>query len=302
MNQSQTPQEKKVRELARLLLVPAWRPTQRQVLWAIRITIVLSLLVAMGYPFGITPWDWAKLLIVPAVIAGGGAWFNQQQRDREMKIAQQRAQDESLQAYLDHMSDMLVPKKDQSSLYEERPPDSMRSVARARTLTVLPQLDSRRKRSVVQFLYETGLINKDRRTVDLKGADLSGGYLRHATLDKVALSNKVDLSKADLFRAYLFGADLFKANLFRVSLRNATLIEANLRDANLSRADLSNADLRRASLEGANVFCADLRKANLSGADLSRAYLKGATVSQDQLIKCKSLQGATMPNGHKYDN
>jgi hypothetical protein len=101
------------------LLVPDWRPTAQQVLWATRFAIVLSLLVALlvaiGYSYGVTLWDWLKLLIVPAVIAGGGFWFNQQQRERELQIADQRAQtdqeiadqrrqDNTLLAYLDGMS------------------------------------------------------------------------------------------------------------------------------------------------------------------------------------------------------
>jgi CHASE2 domain-containing sensor protein len=51
------------------LLVSDWRPSPRQVLWAIRIGIVLSILVAIGYSYGITLWDWSKLLVVPAAIA-----------------------------------------------------------------------------------------------------------------------------------------------------------------------------------------------------------------------------------------
>ncbi len=70
VDQEHTPQER-ARELVRLL-VPDWRPTAQQVLWAVRIAIVLSLLVAIGYPYDITLWDWLKLLIVPAVIAAGG--------------------------------------------------------------------------------------------------------------------------------------------------------------------------------------------------------------------------------------
>ena len=63
------------------LLVPDWRPTSQQVLWAIRIVIVLSLLVAIGFYYGITLWAWIKLLIVPAVIAAGALWFNRQQQE-----------------------------------------------------------------------------------------------------------------------------------------------------------------------------------------------------------------------------
>src|SRR3712207_7681430 len=38
----------------------------------------------------------------------------------------------------------------------------VRTLARARTQTVLARLDSRRKASVVQFLYEADLIDKER--------------------------------------------------------------------------------------------------------------------------------------------
>jgi hypothetical protein len=76
--------EKTLRERAEdliSLLVPDWRPTPRQSLWIIRIGVVLGLLFAIGYTYGVTLWDWIKLLIAPAVIAAGGLWFNAQQRD-----------------------------------------------------------------------------------------------------------------------------------------------------------------------------------------------------------------------------
>ena len=44
----------------------------------------------------------------------------------------------------------------------EHPDEDVRAVARARTLTALTRLDGERKRSVLQFLYESGLISKGR--------------------------------------------------------------------------------------------------------------------------------------------
>jgi uncharacterized protein YjbI with pentapeptide repeats len=161
------------------------------------IVALLTGALLIGYRYDITLWDWIKLHIVPAVIAGGGLWFNRQQherelaiaseqRKREVAIAERRTQDEALQAYLDQMSNMLIPKTDQPSLYKARTGDSLSSVARARTLTVLPRLEGDRKARVVQFLYESGLIAKNRPIVamsgaDLSGADLSGANLREAT-------------------------------------------------------------------------------------------------------------------------
>jgi hypothetical protein len=97
-----------------------------QLLWAVGL---LTVVIIIGYRYGITLWDWIKLLVVPAVIAGGGVWFNRQQREWELEIAERRTQDEALQAYLDQMSGMLIPNTDQPSLYKGRPGDKGRVTA-----------------------------------------------------------------------------------------------------------------------------------------------------------------------------
>jgi hypothetical protein len=189
------------------LLVPDWRPTSRQGLWAIRIGIVLSLLVAIGYAYDITLWDWIKLLVVPGVIAGVGIWFNHQQRERELgiareqreqdtKIAASRTHDEALQAYLvDQMGRLVLDKETQ--LGKSKEDDEVRTLARAWTLTVLTrlELDRLRKRSVVQFLYEAKLITKDRNVLDLQEAFLNFANLNGANLTGVNLHG-VSLTKA----------------------------------------------------------------------------------------------------------
>jgi hypothetical protein len=138
-----------------------------------------------------TLWDWLQLLIIPAVLAGGGLWFNRQQREQELRIAagqreqelktaNTRAQDESLQAYLDQISLLLTDKE--RPLHRARPGDNLGTVARARTLTVLGRLDGIRKRSLLQFLYESNLVVKGRPILGLTGADLSGADLSDADL------------------------------------------------------------------------------------------------------------------------
>src|ERR671916_836536 len=86
---------------------------KRLVWWTIVIAIALLLLPVIHNTVNdlcdcarITLWDWLKLLIVPAVIAGGGLWFNRQQQERQreddlrqqergLEIERQRAQDEA---------------------------------------------------------------------------------------------------------------------------------------------------------------------------------------------------------------
>jgi hypothetical protein len=248
-------------------------------LWIVRTAVVLGILVATGYPFGITLWEWLQLLIVPAVLAAGGAWFNRQQQQREeesankraaaeLTIQEQDAREAALQAYLDKMTQLLLEKDLRGS--EKDSPE--RTLARARTLTVLRGLDPRRKRSVLDFLYEANLIkpgpstdshytplppvialgspDSDNGAADLSGADLRGAVLRNADLG------------VDEWHHYGKGA-------------------------NLSGADLSGADLT-----GANLSNADLTGANLYEA-------KGWT--EEQLTAAESLEGATMPDGQKYE-
>jgi hypothetical protein len=215
-----TPRER-VEDLIRLL-VPDWRPTTQQDLWAIRIGIVLGLLVTIGYSYGVTLWDWIKLLIIPAAIAGAGLWFNTQQRERErereQRIADNRAQDDSLQAYLDGMSQLLTD-KDQP-LRSAQPGDSRSTLARARTLTVLPRLDGDRKRSVLQFLYESDVISRDTRVINLAEADLRGAKLYYSIWTYIDLSGS-DLSGSDLSGSDLSGTILHGSNLRGTDLRNA---------------------------------------------------------------------------------
>jgi len=71
-------------------------------------------------------------------------------------------------------------------------------------------------------------------------------------------------------------------------LRGAGLVYADLSGAVLVYADLSHADLSSADLSDAN-----LSRANLTGA-------QGAT--QERLAQAKYLEGATMPNGQKYED
>ena len=100
-----------------------------------------------------------------------------------------------------------------------QPGDETRSVARARTLAALKNLNGPRKGILLQFLYEGGLINNQQSSdkiqnpiIDLSGADLSDASLRNTTLRNADLSN-ANLSGADLSGAVLIDANLNAANL-----------------------------------------------------------------------------------------
>jgi uncharacterized protein YjbI with pentapeptide repeats len=289
-----------------------------------------GLVAAANYPKK-TLWDWLDLLIVPVVLAIGGYLFTRsesqrtqedtdQQRSLDRELADERRQDDMLQAYLDGMSQLLTDKD--RPLHRAQRGDNLSAVARARTLTVLTRLDGERKGSVVLFLFESGLIGKDRVVLPLAGVDLSGAYLiksylfeanlsgtnlsgatlsknnligadlRRADLSWIILEG-ADLSNCDLSEAVLEGADLFNSKLNGAKLNGVILFEANLSNCGLGGADFSKANLIGADLTGANLSEANLMGANLYQADLTGA--KGWTYAQ--LRAAKSLEGATMPDG-----
>ena len=138
-----------------------------------------------------------------------------------------------MQAYLDQMSTLLLEKNLRSSEEDSE----VRTLARARTLTVLRRLDGKRKGSVLKFLSESRLIDEEDPVLYLAGTDLLG-------------------------------------------------------------ASLIGGELRRAYLSGAYLSGAYLIGAHLIGTNLSEAI--GWTV--EQLSQARSLEGATMPDGQKYED
>jgi uncharacterized protein YjbI with pentapeptide repeats len=226
-----------------------------------------------------TIWDLLVVLGVLLVGAAAGYWFSERQKDalqQEVEVelanleqqleAGQRPDDPAaLQAYLEQMTRLVI----ESGLRESEADSDVRRAARARTLTVVANLDAEGNRIVTRFLTDLDLV---------KGSD------------SVRLLSEAYLPDADLEGAFLPAADLNTSLLRGADLGNAMLISANLSGANLSNADLRGANLAYANLEGAN----------LEGADLSGADLTNAAVSDEQLDASKSLKGATMPDGSKH--
>ena len=286
------------------LLVSDWRPTRRQVVWAIRIVvafvIILIILTLVGRPFDITLWQWLDLLIIPAVLAVGGYLFTQSENRATREAQEQRTMDEALQTYLDKMGEMLLdkdrPLRDILMVNGEWERDeAVCLVARAHTLTVLPRLDGPRKGSVLRFLYESGLVGF---SVTAKGLD---GVLHTTVYPRI-----LDIGDADLRRARFTFGKLTSADLSNVKLNRAILTWTNLEGAILVDTDLRGerddprgADLRGANLEGANLHRTKLDRVNLFTARLSGA--KGVT-NWDLEHKAADLRGATMPDGQTYED
>ncbi len=230
-------------------------------------------------------WDWLQLLgilAIPVVVGFGAAWYTTRQ-SHDLEIAADNQRQSALQTFIDKIPEYKLGVPGTLAGTKEQ------IILHAQTLTLLPSLDANRKRILLQFLYELELICKK---------DIDHNYYPIIKLSS---------------------ADLSEANLANLNLVRADLAQSNLSGANLSGVDLSLADLRGANLRGANLSGANLsgaifssiiyvpralggtipipNSADLSGANLCGANLSGAEVTDEQLAKAASLEGATMPNG-----
>src|SRR5215211_595750 len=261
---------------------------------------------------GKTLWYWLQLLsalAIPVVLAVAGFYFSSQQDERqrlsevrraksEQAIEEQRAQDAALQAYLDQMSQLMLG----GNLRGSEEDSEVRTLARARTRTVLARLDGPRKGRVVQFLYEALLLNKENPVVSLSDVRLRGADLSQLDLSGANLSN-ADLSSAVLIETDLTFASMSGANMSGTYLDKADLSDANLIETDLSGAVLSGAVLRKAVLIDADLRETYLNGIDLHGADLSGTDLRDARGVTDERLEEQvlTLQDATMPDGSIHD-
>jgi hypothetical protein len=274
-----------------------------------------------------TVWDIIQLTLVPIVLSVGGLWFNreennrahalQKQREEEAqklqrqqeaeaeRAAAERLQDNTLQSYLDRMTDLLLHQGLDPTMDSQEYPVL---VARVHTLTALNILGGARKAAVLQFLYEADLVGcpiLDQRgevrevakpVVNLKGARLEGIVLPGVRLEGASL-NVVHLEAANLREAHLSHASLETARLTGAHLDGAWLIECNLVGAYLQNAQLVGATRIKARLFGAHMEDANLSEARAQGADLESANLSRAWLDNIDLTDAR-LGGANLSNAH----
>lgn len=294
--------------------------------------------------------------LIGAVVALGGVFTTQmvssaleerrahqtrdieERRTRETRnIEEQRVQEAALQKYFEEMGGLLRQglrrsytkeigqlrekgsfkpyEKDAEQIYQE---EQLRSFAAVQTIRVLQGLSPRRKWLLLQFLYISGLLDREAPIINLEGADLREAilceylseygpnmpeaheYLGNAAdpskyLSKDALTTIlrtdakleafVGLLATGSISAYLADADLNKTILTKAYLRNVELSRAFLRSAYLIQADLINANLSAAYLGGTWLEDAVLLAANLNMANLNHAHLYGAVFVKADLTR-----------------
>ncbi|CAF3999501.1 unnamed protein product [Rotaria sordida] len=204
------------------------------------------------------------------------------QREREQTgyLADEERQDNRLAEYLNDISTLMFSNQ------------TLDPLLRAKTLSVLRQVDVKRKREIILFLYEAKLIR----------TDINSG-IPIVSLEDVNLDN-VDFN--DLQSPYTQLTSNFYYHthmaLRGVSLRNAsfqrrTLYRSDFAQTDCTHADFSSVDLLDVDFSYAKLVECNFENARFDSTNLQNANLSQSNITDEQLATALTYQGAILPNG-----
>ncbi|CAF4566979.1 unnamed protein product [Rotaria socialis] len=238
--------------------------------------------------------------------------LEEDRRAADFQATENRQMDTYLAAYLKEMSDFLLAENFTLKNYR------LAIVLRAKTITVLRQLDNKRKAHVIQFLKldHISLSGVILHGANFTGASLNTSNFTYATLTHSNFQNsnlgnaiffKCDASVANFTGAVIANATFTQARLINTSYReiqghNARFDQTLLDDADFDRpyliqANFTLASLRSASFKLAKLSSTDWLNAILLGANFREAQLRGANVTKQQLRQMFSFENAVLAKG-----
>ncbi len=227
-----------------------------------------------------TLWDWFNLIIIPMVLAAGTIWFKKAQAQSALEIEQQRAQEATLEAYLDSMSSLLL----HEGLRDSKEGSAVQNLAQTRTVLALRRLDANRRNHVLHFLGTARLLGR---------INPLGDEEKEAENARVALLAGANLQGMDLSGAELSGVNLSWTTFSDSNLQGARFVWANLSNARFRRADLQSAHFCSASLTYAKFYKAKLRGADLGNTNLQGAHFGSADLRGVKNLTCEQLHKTT---------
>jgi len=194
-----------------------------------------------------TLWDWLQLLIIPLMLALGAFYLNSAS---ESSRVQEQIKQEILTDYFSKMQDLIVETKkikqtpgSKESNSEERLLLEFRPTAQALTLSVLEQLDGKRKGKVITYLAESQLINKIDPLIQLGGANLQKLELKGRQVFSSINIVGANMTATELSDILISDSDLSTVNLTEAVLQDVTFENSNLSGINLDGASLTNVSL-----------------------------------------------------------
>ena len=193
----------------------------------------------------------------------------EQQNNFQRQLALEKYQEEILMVYIKETGDLL--EKSNGSLASN---PIITTIARAKTLNTIRQLDARRSSDVIRFLYEAGQltdtnqtralnvstvelcnINKNIFEIPTKVAKLSlmGIYLRNCMFNNTLLHD-IDFSSAQIDHMNFSAADVHDVAISSAKLQEVEFTSAILKDVEFTSATLKDVEFTSAILKDVD-FC-----------------------------------------------
>lgn len=212
-------------------------------------------------------WDWLDLLIVPVSLILLGWLYKTYEKTKEEIKEIENKQNEILDSYFRIISEFIS----NSNLLDTNKNKESRVIARTRTIVALENLEGERKGQVLQFLYESNLIDNEKINIlgaNFKCLQVSGIVLRKLTIKGVYFCNS-NFENTFLDKSRFISCDFTNTNFNKSSME-----DTSFEYSNLSKCKLSNIDLTKVNFEGSNLNDADLSNSIINRSQLDKIFKK----------------------------
>ena len=239
------------------------------------------------------------------------------QREQDWNIAQlaqfaqnkatsDRYRDEVLLAYIKEIGDLL--KENNGSLTQTA---LTHTLARAKTLNTIRQLDGPRQVHILRFLYEAKQLISTNESLPLdmstailadidfrkftpskriKKMSLAGVYLQNCTFAEMQLE-EFDFSSAHLSHINFSSTELFHSNFSFAQFDDVTFASAELEHLNFSSTKLDNVNLSFTKLQNTDFSFAHLSDVDSSHSEIYRVNFTFASF-RNMSLSSANIQGA----------
>ena len=167
------------------------------------------------------------------------------------------------------------------------------------TITVLRHLDTARKKDVIDFLYQNGLIRHDRPfNIKLHEADLSGIQFRKSSRGFCSFQNislKGIYAENMVFEdCVLFGAVFDSAHIYGATFKSCSLAYSQFSGTNLTQVNFHNNHLYKVNFKGAHLLKSSVTNGVFQDVDLTNADLFQSDIGEELLDSMN--HGGLKPN------
>ncbi|UJR24099.1 hypothetical protein I4U23_027066 [Adineta vaga] len=209
---------------------------------------------------------------------------NDLERDQLRRVSDEQlnflqANETVLNQYVSNMANIVL------EMRREAQTVSHLKIIRSLAFGALRRLDSKRKKFVIQHLYDMALI-KDGETIfySINSGIGRPMHLKGAVLDGADFSGEMSLPLIFLRNASLVNVSFVNADLQNADFTGSILIGANFSYANLDGANFVDTQLQEADFTGASVRSIQFFQVNLTRSSISNEQISQAAVFYNTVL------------------